>query len=110
MSYPKHLFKHPGPYGRGARTYAVAGADSEVEETRLLGEGWSLTKEDGFGEKSADAPEPSILDGNAKDIEAALPDLPLEELEILKAAETAGKTRKGVLAAIDAAIDAKLGA
>lgn len=49
-----------------------------------------------------------LLALTAKEIEAALPSLSLEELEALKSDEAAGKSRKGVLADIDAAIDARL--
>lgn len=67
MTYPKHLYKHPGPYGLGARSYAVAGAADEHEEAALIARGWSLTKpghdpldHDGDGEKGGSkAPEPT---------------------------------------------------
>ena len=106
MEYPKHLFKSLGAFGSGNRTYDVAGAANEDEEADLVERGWCLTKEAAWGLETA--PEKTLLDGSAKEIEAALPALELEELEALKAAETSGKTRKGVLAALDAAIDAKL--
>ncbi len=65
MTYPKHLFKHPGPYGKGDRSYAVAGAAGEDEEAALIARGWCLTKpgqdpldHDGDGEKGGSiAPE-----------------------------------------------------
>ncbi len=49
MTYPKHLFKSPGPYGSGDRTYKVAGAAEPAEEARLLDGGWHLTKEAAWG-------------------------------------------------------------
>ena len=50
--------------------------------------------------------EPSLLDGNTDEIKAALADLSAEELTDLLAAETAGKSRKGVIAALSEAIEA----
>lgn len=116
MEYPRHLFKYPGSYGEGARSYKVAGAADEAEEAELVEQGWHLTKEAAWGlgapKPEVPAPKeeaaPSLLDGNAEEVSAALPSLPLDELEALKLAETEGKNRKGVLAAIDAAIDAAL--
>lgn len=42
----------------------------------------------------------ALLDGNAKEIAAALAGLSLDQLAELEAAEEAGKTRKGVMASI----------
>jgi hypothetical protein len=64
MTYPKHLFKHPGPYGIGSRTYAVAGAASEDEEAALIARGWHPTKEAAWGlePEPVEAPKPHPLD------------------------------------------------
>lgn len=78
----------------------VANADEQAE---ALASGWYLHPSE-VPEKS----EKTLLDKSAKDIKSALPDLSLADLEALKADETAGKSRSGVLADIDAAIDAKL--
>lgn len=53
--------------------------------------------------------EPSLLDGNAETVIEALPSLSDDELAGLKADETAGKSRKGVLAAIDEEIERRAG-
>lgn len=45
-----------------------------------------------------------LLDGNVEEIGAAIPDLTNEELEMLLSAERDGKTRKGVVEAIEAAL------
>lgn len=50
MTYPRQLFRHPGPYGLGKRSYAVAGAADEHEEQALLKKGWSLTLEEALNE------------------------------------------------------------
>lgn len=76
--------------------------DADDHET-ALSEGWR--EADAYLSGAASL---TLLDATAKEIAAVLPELTLDELEALKAAETAGKTRKGVLADIDAAIDAKL--
>ncbi len=47
--YPKHLFRHPGPYGNGKRSYEVAGADNEAREALLVSLGWYLTKDEAYG-------------------------------------------------------------
>lgn len=40
-AYPKQLFRKPGPYGLGDRSYAVAGAADEAEEAALVERGWT---------------------------------------------------------------------
>lgn len=69
--------------------------------------------EAGWYRKPWDVPEPGdapnaaeleILDGNAASIAELLPAMTRDELEGLKVAETNGKTRKGVIAAIEKAI------
>lgn len=56
MTYPKHLFKSPGAYGSGDKSYDVAGAADEDQELSLLERGWHETKEAAW--ESAPAPEP----------------------------------------------------
>lgn len=51
----------------------------------------------------------SILDNSVPKVIAALADLATEELEQLKQAEVAGNTRKGVIDALDAAIESRKG-
>jgi hypothetical protein len=48
VDYPKHMFKSPGSFGSGDKTYAVRGAADEDEELRLLELGWCATKEEAF--------------------------------------------------------------
>ena len=68
MSYPKHLFKHPGPYGRAHRSYAVAGAADEAEEAALIARGWHPTLAAALGEPEAKAKRPQLdHDGDGKD-------------------------------------------
>lgn len=45
MSYPKHMFRQPGPYGKGERTYRVTSASDEAEEKHLSERGWFVSKE-----------------------------------------------------------------
>lgn len=72
--------------------------DSDIEAAEA--DGWHRCPDD------AEAPrvEPSLLDRTAKDIEAALPGLTDEELLATLDGETTGKTRKGVIAAIEAEV------
>jgi len=81
MTYPKHLFRSPGPYGIG-RTYAVAGAADEAEEKKLLAEGWHLTKEAAWGLK---AKRPQLdHDDNGKEGGSVSPE-PTDDLPALRA-------------------------
>jgi hypothetical protein len=57
-----------------------------------------------------DVVEIDTLDKTAKEIEAGLADMTLEDLEALKVKETDGKARKGVIAMIEAALEEKLAA
>lgn len=106
MSYPIALYREGD--GRaafkwdGRMTEMLTVADSDEHEAALA-DGWREPA-DYLG-----AEQPlSLLDQNAKEIADVLPELTLDELEALKADELAGKTRKGVLASIDEAIDKKL--
>jgi hypothetical protein len=102
--YPLVLYRDGDEFewdGRGTDRTVVE--DKDAHDAALT-EGWAQA-----ADYLASVPhEESLLDGSAKDIAAALPDLSLEELEKLKADEQAGKTRKGVLSLIDTAIDEKL--
>lgn len=64
MTYPKQLFKTPGPYGLAPRSYAVAGADDEEQEKALLAKGWHLTLEEARG--PARQTSPFDHDGDGK--------------------------------------------
>lgn len=55
MTYPRQLFRHPGPYGLGQRSYAVIGVEDEDEEKALIKKGWSRTRDEALGEKPAKA-------------------------------------------------------
>lgn len=46
--YPKHLYRSPGPYGQGKRTYAIAGAAGEEQEKALLARGWFASRDEAF--------------------------------------------------------------
>lgn len=102
--YPLMLFRDGDDIDWDGRRVGIRiVADAEDHESAVA-DGWAEAAD--F--LNAEANDRSLLDLTAKEIEAALPALDLEELETLKAAEEAGKTRKGVLTAINAAIDAKL--
>lgn len=101
--YPLHLYKAGTEFvwdGKSTDTLIVD--DLDAEEVAAL-DGWQRAEAYLSGEDS-----PDILDRPAKEIEPALAALTLEELEALKSGEVAGKTRKNVIAMIDAAIDEKL--
>ena len=103
--YPRAIYRPDGDdIEWDHKRFGYGEVNDEEEEAEALASGWYLHPKDFPGENG----EPSLLDKNAKDIAEALPGLSLEELEALKADETAGKSRKSVLSEIDAAIDAKL--
>lgn len=105
MAYPKMLYREGSgrPWdGRPTDRLVVRSAD---DEDRALAAGWKDAN--GYWAEAESAK--SLLDNNAKVIEAALPSLSLEELEKLKADEITGKTRKGVMAMLQAAIDERRG-
>jgi hypothetical protein len=58
------------------------------------------------GAATAAKTEPSLLDGNAETVKAGLAGMSAEDLTALRGQEEAGKTRKGVIAAIDEALAA----
>lgn len=109
--YPKAIYR-PGDEGEWDGVMMDFGTVADADdEAGALAKGWYLHPSQFPGSSAAEggpSGEPTLLDKNARDIENALPGLSLEELEQLKADETAGKSRKGVLADIDAALDAKL--
>lgn len=60
MEYPKHLFRHPGPYGSGGKSYAVAGAEDESQKLSLMERGWHESVEGALTATNLDH------DGNGK--------------------------------------------
>lgn len=107
MTYPLALYREGdsrNAFKWDGRMTEMVAVDSAEEHEIALSDGWAEADAYLAG---GDAPL-SLLDATAKEIAAVLPELSLEELEALKADETAGKARKGVLADIDEAIDAKL--
>lgn len=107
--YPKAIYR-PGDEGEwdGVKMDFGTVVDAADEEDALA-DGWFLHPKD-FPEaaKAQEAPKGGLLDQNARDIEKALPAMTIDELEQIKADETAGKSRSGVLRDIEKAIDAKL--
>lgn len=109
MAYPKLLYRlgtEEEVWGVPVDTLRVA---DEVAEASAHEEGWSAVEElfDEDGKlREVEAAALSLLDGKVADIVAVLPQLTAEELEALKADELAGKTRKGVLEGIEAALAA----
>ena len=49
MSYPIQLFRKGGPYGRGARSYSVAGAADAGQAEALIEKGWHVTLDQALG-------------------------------------------------------------
>ena len=85
---------------------ALAGADGIV--WRLVGGGGSVP---GGNVSATDSLDPrfdaeALLDRNTEDVATRLPGLTSEELLAVRDAEAAGANRKGVLTAINRAIDA----
>lgn len=103
--FPKALYRTGSEFewdGRGTDSLTVADA---AEQEQAEADGWAEAADYLASESGK-----TLLDKPAKDIEPALADLSLDELERLKADETAGKSRKGVLGLIDAEIEKKLAA
>lgn len=100
QEYPKMLFRLGTEFeheGKMLDSLIVGAADEE-----------DVAREAGFGDLAdagAEKPATDILDGTAAQIADALPSLADEALLALLAAEEAGKTRKGVIAAINAEIE-----
>ena len=96
------------PDVRPDRVQDIWGTRMEVEvfeDDALDGtdaEGWRAHPNDVI---TPDA-EPSVLDGTVAEVAATLPGLSRDALEALLAAERAGKTRKGVVEAIEGALAA----
>lgn len=102
--FPKSLYRDGDEFvwdGRPTDRLVVASAD---EQKAAFSEGWVEAVDYPQSVKS----EPGLLDKTAKDIAAAIVDLTLDQLEEYREAEVAGKSRKGVLALFEAAIEEKL--
>lgn len=107
MAYPLALYREGdsrAAFKWDGRMTEMVAVDSAEEHELALSEGWA----DAETYLAATNAPLSLLDSTAKEIAEVLPELTLDELEALKADEIAGKTRKGVLASIDEAIDKKL--
>lgn len=101
--YPMMLYRAGSEIqwdGKGTDTKVVA---DSTEHATAIASGWAEG-----ADYAAAVEELATADKTAKEIEAGLADMSLEELEKLKVEETEGKARKGVLAMIDAAIDGNL--
>lgn len=102
--YPKMLYRlgtEMSFEGKMLDTLIVGAADEE-----------DVARDAGFGDlaralsaEPEDKPAGDILDGTAPEITAALPGMDDDALLALLEAEEAGKTRKGVIAAIKAEIE-----
>lgn len=101
--FPKSLYRDGGEFEWDGRPTDRLIVNSNAEQESAEGDGWQEARAYLYGERKRD-----ILDGTAKEIEAALPSLDLEALEAIKVAEQGGKTRKGVLSMIEAEIDKRL--
>lgn len=100
VTYPKQLFRHPGPYGKGERSYAVIGVNNAEEEASAALKGWCATKEEAFGAEAA----AEVIEA-AQELEEALDDIsPPTRDELETKAKELGvsfnrKTKDDVLAA-----------
>lgn len=114
MEYPKLMYR-PAAEGHAEEVWGVMCNLLTVEdadaEAAALDDGWSLTP------PSKDAPAPgkgsdatsefSLLDEPLRVIKDQLEALTAEEVDALLTAERNGKTRKGVIAALEEALEAK---
>lgn len=95
--YPLSLYKAGSEFvwdGVGTDRLEVNDADEHAEAVKA---GWAEAADYCIGEAD-------LLDGNASEIEQALPGLSDDELMAAFDGEKAGKARKGVLAAIESEI------
>jgi hypothetical protein len=107
--YPMMLYRKGDAFkwdGRGTDSLVVADSKEHATATAM---GWLEGPAYGTSADEEET-EKTLLDKTAKEIEGGLAEMSLEDLEALKADETAGKSRKGVLAMIDAALEEKLAA
>lgn len=109
-AYPKMLYREGSEVelNGGASADVLVVAD-EAEHEAAVADGWqgadAFFAEPVEGEADSEAGL-SILDQPVKDIVAVLPELTGEELAVLLEAETNGKTRKGLITALELAIAA----
>jgi len=102
MLYRKRDGKNAEAFNLPLDTIIVA--DSEIDDA--MAEGWLHAAE---AVASLDGPGPfaSILDGSVAEIVTLFDQMTADELSQMRAAETNGKTRAGLITAIDKAIAAK---
>lgn len=102
--FPRLVYRDGGEeevWGRKCALLEVHDADGLAA---ALGEGWTL-RPDGLNEEPAEAASAfSLLDEKVAVIVEHLPALTKDELSALLEAEQAGKTRKSVIEAIEAAL------
>lgn len=99
--YPRHLFRHPGPYGDGARSYGLIAAADKDEEKALKAKGWFASKEEAWNAaKPADEP-PAIAGQDDAKVKALEADLKAAN-ELLEEEQAAHKATK---ADLDAALE-----
>ncbi len=60
MDYPKHLYRHPGPYGAGDQSYGVIGARDAEHEEVLRSQGWGVSKDAGLDSEDAETDKPKL--------------------------------------------------
>lgn len=83
----------------GRMIHVPVGKETEIPE-RYLG----ALDHSSARYRIVEPPARNILDGTVAEIEAAIKELPREDLVALLTAETEGKARKGVVAAIEQAL------
>lgn len=100
MEFPQAMYRDGAAFDWDGRMVDHRHVHSQDEYDQAIKDGWALP----YDFLAAPVAEKSLLDLTAPEIAAALPSKSGEELLALYDAEKAGKTRKGVLAAIEEAI------
>jgi hypothetical protein len=104
--FPRVLYREGGVHEVWGRNVSLRDVHDEDQLQDALKGGWSL-RPDGHNEEPAHQSEFAILDAKIPDIKAALPKLTDDEILALYEAESRGKTRAGVIAALEAAMEAR---
>jgi hypothetical protein len=101
--YPRVLYRDGTQEEVWGRKVDMLHVNDEDEQDAAMADGWTL-RPDGNEAPKPDAAEFSLLDEKTAVIVEHIPALTKPELAELLAAEQRGKTRKGVLEALEAAL------
>jgi len=106
QEFPRMMYRAPADPANTQEAGGVACDIMTVENDEELeaaeDDGWVKT----IGDLKGDPKLRKLLDRSAKDVMADLPLMTLDELQMLKNAESIGKNRTGLLSAIDDAVKA----